>query len=426
MRPHSWNDVLSFTKHENIGEDYSYELDWRLAEKENAGVGKRLARTKSWSGLGKKAKGRMNAKIKEREVRLVDLERLLPARNFSNSLLRKTYNTQEHPLSAELAEAYCYVFDMAYQDSFQILELAGHVNKHCYLIKDGSNTYSSYNAASGEEALIILLRDVIESPHDSLILIDEMEAGLHPSIQRKLADILAYFSWEHKKQFVVTSHSPTLLEAFPPKSRKFIEINDGGYRTISGISPQAALSKMDAQGHPLVRLYCEDDLAEYLIKKQLVELSKTHKHIERLFQILRSGPADMVKCDLFRQKHHYRSELKMLGYCAIIDGDYAEKQGYKEFAWKTENLLFLYPHKAPETFLVESYLKSSPNTTLEADLDTVNKHALFKKMVTLGLAADESDARSICYQSFQNSTDYEKHRSELQVFLISIAKQFSK
>jgi len=425
IRNHHWKDVLSFTKHENVDVDYAYEIDWRIGDKLNKGSGKRLARTRSWSGLGKKAKGRKNAKIQNREVRLIDLERLLPARSFSNSLLRKTSYTSKTPLNHEISQAYCYIFDTPVSTNFEISEAAGHVNKKCYLINDGINTYSSYNAASGEESLINLLRDVIESPQDSLILIDELEAGLHPSIQRRLAEIIQFVSWEHKKQFIITSHSPTLIEAFPAKSRKFIEFHNERYETTSGISPQAAMSKMDAIGHPLIRLFCEDDIAEFLIKKRLIELNKTSKNFDRLFQILRSGTADMVKTDLCRQKHHFDPSLKMLGYCAVIDGDYANKGGFKELSLPNENLIFLFPHKAPETFLIEAYLGENPNAELESFVKTVNKHALFQKMVDLGLASDKGDARNLCYNSFCKTADFTHHQQELDNFLHEMEKKFS-
>src|SRR6056297_691421 len=70
-REHAWKDVLTFTKHETETNDYTYSMKWRLANKSQTGEGKRLASSKSSSGLGKKSKEvRRNAKIKDREVRL--------------------------------------------------------------------------------------------------------------------------------------------------------------------------------------------------------------------------------------------------------------------------------------------------------------------------------------------------------------------
>ena len=425
-REHAWKDVLTFTKHETETNDYTYSMKWRLANKSQTGEGKRLASSKSWSGLGKKSKEvRRNAKIKDREVRLIDLDRLLPARSFSASLLRKSGNSTLTKMSDELAKAFCYVLDFPYSSGFEISEVGGHVNKRCYLIDSHSHSYSSYGAASGEEALINLLRDILDAPDGSLILIDEIEAGFHPAVQRKLVKVICQIAWEQKKQFVVTSHSSTIIDAVPEKSRKFIENHNGHYRTISGIAPQSALSKMDSIGHPLVRLFCEDDLAAFLIKKVATVVSKEDKNFKRLFEIIRSGPANMVKTDYERHKHFFDQLRNKIGYCAVFDGDHRNKDGYKELADTDEFVHFLKPDTAPEVALAEAYLASNPNDELKAFLDSDNHHAFFQKMVDMDLVADKWDARNKCYTAFEVSPEYDTHFEALKAFLIETAAHFS-
>lgn len=106
IREHGWNDVLSFTAHENVNDDYQYAMDWRRAAQVHRGTAKRLHTSRAWSGLGKKSADttRMNAKIREREVRLIDLERLLPARAFSESLYRKANAATASPLNNEITQ----------------------------------------------------------------------------------------------------------------------------------------------------------------------------------------------------------------------------------------------------------------------------------------------------------------------------------
>jgi predicted ATPase len=424
-REHGWKDVLAFTSYENEANDYSYKLKWRLGTKVSTGEGKRLASSKAWSGLGKKAKDRTNAKIKKREVRLIDLERLLPARSFSASLLRKAAAGQNTALSKDIVRAFCYILELPYIETCEILEVAGHVNKRCYLIKAPGSNYSSYSAASGEESLINLLRDILEAPNDSLILIDELEAGFHPSVQRKLAKVICQISWEQKKQFVITTHSSTLIDALPSASRKFIEFHNNQYRCIAGISPQAALSKMDSIGHPLVRLYCEDDLAEFMIRKVTTTISKEYKNFSRLFEIVRSGPANMVKLDYERHRLHFENLRNKVGYCAIFDGDYHDKQGYKDLVGDGEYVYFLTPYVAPERNLGSCFIESYPNQELEAFLEADNHHAFFKKMVEMDLAADIEDAKNKCYGTFESSNAYQDHFSSLKDFLVTTATTFS-
>jgi predicted ATPase len=425
-REHAWKDVLTFTKHETEKNDYSYSMKWRLAHKAMAGKGKRLASSKSWSGLGKKSKeARQNAKIRDREVRLIDLDRLLPARSFSASLLRKSGNATLSKMSDDLARAFCYVLDLPYNASFKISEVGSHVNKRCYLIESPAHSYSSYGAASGEEALINLLRDILDAPDGSLILVDEIEAGFHPAVQRKLVKVICQIAWEQKKQFVLTSHSSTIIDAVSEKSRKFIEHHNGLYRTISGITPQAALSKMDSIGHPLVRLFCEDDLAEFLIKKVAAEVSKERKYFTRLFEVIRSGPADMVKMDYERHKHFFNQLRNKIGYCAVFDGDHCNKAGFKELGESDKFVHFLKPDTAPEVALAKAYLASYPNIELEAFLVADNHHAFFQKMVDMELAVDKGDAKNKCYTAFEASAEFNAHFDALKAFLIETAIHFS-
>lgn len=425
LREHAWSDVLSFTSHETVNNDYSYELKWRVGTDNRSGEGKRLASTKAWSGLGKKSSdtSRMNAKIRDREVRFVDLERVLPGRSFSNALYRKANSAPKVRLNSEVEQAFSYVFDLT---AVEINEVGGHINKSCFMISGPEESYSTFNAASGEESVIYLLKDLIECPNNSLILIDEIEAGFHPSVQRKLADIVQYVAWRDKKQFVITTHSPTLLSAFPGKSRRFIERTQDGFRVIREISHHAARSKMDSVGYPLVRLYCEDDLAAFLIRKALVKAAQQYPQFERLVNIITSGPIDQVKNDYTRHKRNFRQYSNRIGFCAVFDGDHKDHPDYSDyFDNTTEKAMFIYPYDAPEKFLVRAYLNATPHNELRAAFEHSDHHSLFQAMVNLGLATDVSDARTLCYAAFSASPEFAKHEQELRDFLIQVVTEFS-
>jgi predicted ATPase len=116
------------------------------------------------------------------------LERLLPTRNFSNSLFRKISGFTNSRVNLDIEKAFAYVLDIPV--NVEITIIGSHINKFAFLISYSNQPYSSYNAASGEESLINILVDIFDTPLNSLILIDEIEAGFHPSIQRKLADII--------------------------------------------------------------------------------------------------------------------------------------------------------------------------------------------------------------------------------------------
>lgn len=430
---HKWVNVLTFTGYETAVRDYSYELVWRVAHNAFHGEGKRLLGTGAWSGLGKSSSDatRINSRIRDREVRFVDLERLLPVRSFSASLMRKISDGFadgiKTPLHEEISQAYAYILDIP--GEITISEIGSHINKLAYLVESDGDPFSSANAATGDESLITILRQILETPIDSLILIDEIEAGFHPSVQRKLADVIQYVSWRDKKQFILTTHSPSFLAALPQKSRVLIELNDDGtYRAISNIAVNAAFSKMDAKAYPLVQLYCEDKEAEFIIRKVIVDLSTTRRNFDRLVNIIRSGPINVVKADYERHKRNYDQMRMKVGYACIFDGDYKNDSNYSSYHENpSEFSMFLYPYAPPEKFLVKAFIDDGhPNPTLQTALTHSDHHTLFNVMVNQSLAVDSADAREQCWVSFKKTPEYNLLKTQLETFLINTTTEFSR
>jgi predicted ATPase len=427
LRRHTWRDVLTFTTYEATTRNYSYELYWRVGTDIRNGEGKRLATSQAWTGLGKYSSGnRVNSQIKDKEVRLIDLERLLPTRNFSNSLLRKISGTGGVRVSPEIEQAFAYILDIPAQ--VEITKIGSHINKIAYLISYSAEPYSSYNAATGEESLINILTEIIDTPNDSLILIDEIEAGFHPSIQRKLSDIIQYISWLHKKQFIITTHSPSVLAAFPSKSRKFIDKKlSGAYETISKISVNAAFSKMDSKAFPLLHLYCEDNEAEFIIRNILVKLNAEYKHFDRLINIIKSGPINQVRNDYETHKRNFSQMRLKMGYSCVFDGDYQSDPAYSHYHNNpNEFSFFLYPYVAPEKFLVQHFLTANPqHTNLATALINTDHHSLFQEMVNLGISADKYQARQDCWNSFIVTAEYSTLFNDFKTFILRATTHFS-
>jgi predicted ATPase len=429
LRDHQWKDVISFTNHETVNNNYIYRLYWRKGNQDRQGEGKRSVTSKAWTGLAKYSadENRINAKIRDKEVRLIDLDRVLPARNFSNSLFRKIgqLNSQDR-LFEDVERAFAFVFSL--DPEIQIFNIGSHVNKVAYLIQpaDG-DSYSSYNAASGEESLLNILVDIFDAPLNALILIDEIEAGFHPTIQRKLAEIIEYVSWHHKKQFILTTHSPTLMGAFPQKSRVFIDTSiDGYYEAIPKISRNTAFSRMDSHSHPLINLYCEDEEAKFIIRNLLIEINKSHKNFSRLVNIITSGPINEVRNDYERHKRNSPQMRMKIGYACVFDGDYKNDSNYSNYHEnESEFSFFLYPYMAPEKFLVNFYLVLHPNQQLQSAYNFNDHHILFQEMFHFGLAADRSQARDLCWNAFKVTPEYTRLKDTFTAFVKKVVMYFS-
>lgn len=426
----TWKDVISFTKKETDNGAYEYTLKWRVGKRISQGTGKRHsgART-SWTGLGKTSKTvRKNAKIKERNVRFIDLERLLPAREFSRRLNYKASIADKEPIADDVKEYFKYILEIP--EDIHIYQTGSHINKRAFLIERDVNgimeAYSSYNAASGEESLLNLLIDINNAPQDSLILIDELECGMHPNLQRRLADIIQYIAWSKKQQFIITTHSATLLSAFPPNSRKLIEINqEGVYNVVSRPAVNTVFSKMDCVAHPLVNLYCEDNITKRIIRNLLIKISEEKKDFDKLINIIISGPKNEVKNDYERHKRNFDQFHPKKGYCCVFDGDVFNENDYHVYRNESEYSFFLYPHCTPESFLISSYLARHPDQRLSSYMQFEDAHGVFEKMAELSLAADKNDAYSKCWECFMQTDDYNTLFSQFKTFIYKTITHFT-
>ncbi|WP_157797296.1 AAA family ATPase [Microbacterium algeriense] len=137
------------------------------------------------------------------------------------------------------------------------------------LVRDGIE-YSNFHQGAGEDSILDLIALVTEAPDKSLIIIDEVEASLHPTAQRGLMTELMRLALEKKLQIIVSTHSPYILEQLPSVARVFISVDRTGSRTVLyGVSSDFALNLMDDERHDELDIYCEDDVAVYLIERIL-------------------------------------------------------------------------------------------------------------------------------------------------------------
>ncbi len=291
------------------------------------------------------------------------------------------------------------------------------------------NSYSSFNSASGEDVVARLVIDIVEAPRNSLIVIDELEVGLHPKIQRRLVDVINHIARNETKQFIITTHSPTLLSTFSEASRIFIERkNDGSLKSINRISVNAAFSKMDSKSYPLIDLYCEDDIAKKIILKAIddLQVNSELKNLSDLINIIESGSADKTYENFKVDQRTYNFKKVKTGVCCILDGDMRAQRSNSGLLYPPEDeLLFIFSNEAPERFLVRSYLQNNQNVNLDYHVNHSNPHCLFEKMVELSLCLDKTNAFELCWNNFIALPSGETSIIELKDFLKRMCVKYS-
>lgn len=416
LERHTWSSLMKFTSQDKQLHDWTYYITYKTGNKLETKRGQRKNSTKKWNGIGKK-----ESQFDFRDVVFIDLDRILPARNFSKVIFHKSKNSQGNNISAQNVQIIEEYISYVLEESFSIKKLASYQDKDIFKYKN-VNEYSSYNAATGEEVLTKIIVDAVEAKRDSLILIDEIEVGLHPKVQRRLIQVLYNIALNDNKQFILTSHSQTILSSVPDISRTFIEKDyQNNFKSISNISVNAALSKMDSYSYPLIDLYCEDNIAEKIIKKVLTNLQKNHKlnNLFDLINIIVSG-SDSKTFNYFTvHKETYSFKKIKTGYACILDGDMKNKYTQEE------NLHFLFSNESPELFLTKQYLLNHPNPTLDYHMNNSDNHCLFDKMNELGIGNTKNEAFELCWTEFENSPNGIIYINELENFLLKMLQTFS-
>ena len=150
-------------------------------------------------------------------------------------------------------------------------------------IDGGETRYSEFHMSSGERTIVRISKD-ISRLENALVLIDEVDTGLHPYTQQQAMLELQRSALRQKLQIIVASHSPVVLDSVPPEARVFLDRDrmtgkvrrEPLYRDIF----QKALY---GQSQDRLSILCEDEVAEGVIRGVLdvlnVEQGLRHEDI---------------------------------------------------------------------------------------------------------------------------------------------------
>lgn len=332
----TWGNVLKFVAQDSQKNDWTYHVKYRLGSEEFDKPGQRKSGTKKWNGVAKKegqiGTPKVDGQNSGRKVFMIDMERVVPARHLSETAYRKARDNQDSKTNETVDNHLSYIFEKPYK----VKKICSAADRELYAY-DSISSYSSYNTASGEDALTRILQDVVNAPKNSLILIEEIELGLHPKIQRRLMDVLFYEAAENSKQFIVTTHSSTILSAVKPESRIFIDYSSGTHRPIYNISINAALTKMDSENYPLADVYVEDELSKKIVLRAIKDIERFSKGFSKLIKPVVIGNANKTYDFYSVRKDIYDVDSINTGYACILDGDMRKN---KKFLRNDEFLFF--------------------------------------------------------------------------------------
>lgn len=167
--------------------------------------------------------------------------------------------------------------------------------------------HSEKQFSLGELCILKLIRELEECPHQSLLLIDELEMALHPRVQIQLYKYLVEISQEKHLTVIFSTHSVSLLKSVPRKKLIFLQRNEQKIEPIRGCFPTYAIGNitLGEERAPDRVIYVEDDIAMYIVEA-LVKLSLSHIYANQnqLFPTVKTVPIGGFERVVHFLRHH--------------------------------------------------------------------------------------------------------------------------
>ncbi|MEN4473124.1 ATP-dependent nuclease [Mycolicibacterium cosmeticum] len=149
--------------------------------------------------------------------------------------------------------------------------------------------YSGFNMGTGEGALVSILTELQTIAPGGLLLIEEVELGLHPSACRELAKVLVDAAKRKALQIICTSHSEMFIDELPRDARVLVsKTSTGELISFAGATTRTAISGISDQNLPELTIICEDTIAEKLITLRL------EAQLRRKVRVLTLGSKDQL------------------------------------------------------------------------------------------------------------------------------------
>jgi predicted ATPase len=202
-----------------------------------------------------------------RTVVFLGIERIVPhsERSQSKSYVRSFKDIKAKGWDSKVKDIVGYILNKKYDD-FRFLE---HSKYSLPIVKAGESTYSGFNMGAGENALFEIFSTIYSAGDGALLVLDEIELGLHAEAQRRLIERLKNVCLETHTQVICTTHSREIFGCLPPEARYYVESVAGKTKVTQGISPDFAFAKLSAIHGNELEIFVEDEVAKGILQAAL-------------------------------------------------------------------------------------------------------------------------------------------------------------
>lgn len=209
---------------------------------------------------------------------------------------------------------------------------------------DNNISFSEFHFGAGESSVIRMIMKIESLDDNSLVLIEEIENGLHPIATQRMVEYLIDFSKRKKSQVIFTTHSNDALLPLPPKAI-WAAINN---TLFQGKLDVKSLRTITGQIEARLAIFVEDEFAKMWVE---TIISYNHDIIENEIEIhAMAGDGTAVTINKY---HNQDPAMKFKSIC-IIDGDSQQNES-------EEAHIYRLPGMSPEKYIYDNVVELIKN-----------------------------------------------------------------
>jgi AAA15 family ATPase/GTPase len=280
-----------------------------------------------------------------REVAVFGVYRTVPAteRPELQSCISTRFDREDDKISAiptAACEAVASILDKNVSKfSFVKVDDSGAVTLIAAKTDQGA-AYSEFHFGAGESSIIRMIVSLETLPENSLVLIEEIENGLHPVATIRLVEYLIELAYRRKIQVIFTTHSNEALKPLPDKAI-WAAVNGDLYQ---GKLEIGSLRAINGQVDSRLIVFTEDAFAKAWVEEILRTVPGIAMDAIGVYPMAGDGMA--VKVHL---AHNLNPTIAQPSVC-VIDGDSKQKNS-------SEQMIFRLPGESPEGYIFAKVLE---------------------------------------------------------------------